>query len=158
MKMPQASYRVSYHTALPGEAHLNYSTHHGNGKLCAWWTVGGGGRLKTVQLSKNIVTYCTEDLSANTEHTWYCDLNPALLSHCLFQKRIEEDLLSKCAVLKLLLFPTTYVWSWISRFAATKSKYCYRIDITLNVRIQLSTITPEFKGLCETNKQHHSSH
>ena len=38
----------------------------------------------------------------------------------LFQNKTEEDLLSKCAVLKLFLFPTTYLQSWIFKVCGNK--------------------------------------
>jgi hypothetical protein len=63
----------------------------------------------------------------------------------------EYPQVSKCAMLKLLPFPTTYLReAGFSSYAATKSKYRYRLDVVPNMRIQLSTITPNFKELCET--------
>ena len=61
----------------------------------------------------------------------------------LFQNKIEEDVTSKCAVLELVPFPTTYLcevgFSW---YAVTKSKYRYILDATPGMRIQSSTVTP----------------
>ena len=60
--------------------------------------------------------------------------------------------LSKHAVLKLLLFSTTYLQkAGFSRYAGTKFKNLYRLDVALNMRIQ-STIIPYFKGLYEAKK------
>jgi len=66
---------------------------------------------------------------------------------------LQEHLqLSKHAVLKLLLFSTTYLQkAGFSRYAGTKSKNLYRLDVALNMRIQ-STINPNFKGLHEAKK------
>jgi hypothetical protein len=64
----------------------------------------------------------------------------------LFQKKAERDLLSKRAVLKILPFPTTYLCeAGISRYAAIRSKYSYRLDVATYMRIQFSTITPSLK-------------
>jgi hypothetical protein len=64
----------------------------------------------------------------------------------LFQNKTEEDLLSTCAVLKLLPFPTTYLceagFSWQ---AVTQSKHRYRLFVVPDIRIQFSTITPNLK-------------
>ena len=38
----------------------------------------------------------------------------------LFHNKTEEDLLSKCAVLRLFLFPTTYLQSWIFKVYGNK--------------------------------------
>jgi hypothetical protein len=46
----------------------------------------------------------------------------------------------------------------LATYAATKSKYRYKLDVGPDMRIHLCTIAPSFKGLCETKKQHHSSH
>jgi hypothetical protein len=70
----------------------------------------------------------------------------------------EYPQVSICAVLKLLPFPTAYLCeAGLSRYAAIESKYRYGLDFTPDMRIQLSTITLNFKGLCET-KKHNSSH
>jgi hypothetical protein len=70
----------------------------------------------------------------------------------------EYPQVSKRAVLKLLPFPTTYLReAGLSIYAATESKYRYRLNFAPDMRIQLSEITPNFKGICETKKQHHFS-
>jgi len=38
----------------------------------------------------------------------------------LLQNKTEEDLQSKCAVLKLFLFPATYLQSWIFKVCCNK--------------------------------------
>jgi hypothetical protein len=49
----------------------------------------------------------------------------------LLQKKTKEDLLAKCAVLKFLPFPTTYLCeAGFSRYEATKYEYRYRLDVT----------------------------
>jgi hypothetical protein len=45
-----------------------------------------------------------------------------------------------------------------SMYEATKSKYQNRMDVTSNMRIQLSTITPNFQRPAEKRKHHHSSY
>jgi len=57
-----------------------------------------------------------------------------------------------------MMNPTAYLFeAGFSRFGATKSKYRYALDVVPDMRIQFSAITPNFKGLCETNKRHQSS-
>jgi hypothetical protein len=74
------------------------------------------------------------------------------------QNRTAEDLLSKCAVFKLLPFPRAYPCeAGFSRYGATKSKYRYPLEVVPDMRIHLSATTPNFKGLCKTNKQNNSS-
>jgi hypothetical protein len=60
----------------------------------------------------------------------------------------EYSELSECAVLKLPPFPTTYLCGFgFSRHAATKTKHCSRLDVAPDMRIQLSSITPNFRRL-----------
>jgi hypothetical protein len=82
---------------------------------------------------------------------------PLVQSWCSLLQEYPQ--VSKCAVLKHFPFPTTCLCeAGLSRHAATESKYRYRLDVSTDMRIDLSTITPNLKGLCETKKQHHSSH
>jgi len=120
---------------------------------------------ETVQLYSNTVKHSIQDLSGDTGNNWCRYLNPAcffvatwrinkrvkarsllVFTSYLFQNKTEEDLLSTCVVLKLLPFPTTYLceagFSW---HAATPSKHRYKLYVAPDMRIQLSTITPNLK-------------
>ena len=46
----------------------------------------------------------------------------------------------------------------LSMYGVTKYKYRYTLDVVPDMRMQLSTIPSNVKDLCETNKQHNSSH
>jgi len=93
----------------------------------------------------------------------YCILEkldgmPMLNYKCLIDITSDTSLkqqflqLSKHAVLKLLLFSTTYLQkAGFSRYVGIKFKNLYRLDVALNMRIQ-STIIPYFKGLYEAKK------
>jgi len=64
----------------------------------------------------------------------------------------EYSQLSKCAVLQLLPFPTTQLCkAGCSGYAAKESKYHYRLEDAADMRIELSTSTPNCKGLREAN-------
>jgi hypothetical protein len=82
------------------------------------------------------------------ESTCVSELAVLLAFACyLFQDKIEEDIQSKCVVLKLLPFPPNYLRNWFSRYEATRSKYRYRMDVAPDIRIQLSSIAPNFEPL-----------
>jgi len=55
-------------------------------------------------------------------------------------------------VLQLFPFPTTYLFeAGFSGYAAKESKYHYRLEVAADMRIELSTSTPKFQELRETN-------
>jgi hypothetical protein len=61
----------------------------------------------------------------------------------------EYPAVSKLAVLKLLPFPTTYMCEvGFSRYAVTKTKYCKRLNVSSDMRIQVSNISPNFWLSC----------
>jgi hypothetical protein len=65
----------------------------------------------------------------------------------------------QCAIVSLLPFSTTYLCEVIfSRCVVTKTKYWHRLDVASNMKIPLSTITPNFQQLDAKRKQHHSSY
>jgi hypothetical protein len=56
----------------------------------------------------------------------------------------ENTAMSKLAVIKLPLFPTTKACKrevGFSRYAATKTKYCNRLNVLSDMRIQVSNIS-----------------
>ena len=56
-------------------------------------------------------------------------------------------------------FATTYLCETaFSRYAAMKSKYINRIDAAADMRIQLASIVPNIKQICNGKKQKHQSH
>lgn len=70
----------------------------------------------------------------------------------------EYPEISERAVKILLPFATTYLCeSGFSIYCATKTKYRSRLDAEADVRLQLSTIEPDFKILM-SSKQAHPSH
>jgi hypothetical protein len=61
----------------------------------------------------------------------------------------EYPAVSKLTVLKLLPFPTTYMCEvGFSRYAVTKTKYCKRLNVSSDMRIQVSNISPNFWLSC----------
>lgn len=74
----------------------------------------------------------------------------------LFQEYPE---ISKQAMKIMLPFTTTY-WceSGFSKYASTKTKFRSRLDAASDMRIQLSTISPNFKRILAAKKQMHSTH
>ena len=54
------------------------------------------------------------------------------------RNKTKEDVLSKCTVLTLLLFPTNYMCEAdFSRYVATNSKYHSRLDVAPDMRIHV---------------------
>lgn len=84
---------------------------------------------------------------------------PTTLLSSFWTSLIEEyPEIARRAVKKLLPFATTYLCeSGFSRYCATKTKYRNKLDAEADIRLQLSSITPDFKFLC-SSKQPHSSH
>ena len=73
--------------------------------------------------------------------------------------RDEYPEISKRAERVLLPFATTYLCeSGFSRYASTKTKYRSKLDATPDMRIQLSSIKPNFQRIMRSKKQMHSSH
>lgn len=71
----------------------------------------------------------------------------------------EYPHLSQKAVLALLPFATTYMCeTGFSAYVSTKNKYRNRMDTEPDMRIQLSSIKPNIKYICDNKKQYHSSH
>ncbi|KAL4154483.1 hypothetical protein QTP88_000346 [Uroleucon formosanum] len=71
----------------------------------------------------------------------------------------EYPQLSQKAVLALLPFATTYMCeTGFSSYVSTKTKYRNRLDAEPNMRIQLSSIKPNIKNICNNKKQFHASH
>ena len=61
----------------------------------------------------------------------------------------EYPSLSKQSIIVLLPFTTIHLCeAGFSYYAATKTKCRNRLDATLDVRIQLSTIVPDIKKIC----------
>jgi hypothetical protein len=103
------------------------------------------GKLETLALSNNTAKLRIHDLSTDvSKQQVSCDLNPACFfiatrgtnrlsglaavlgfGRHLFQNKIEEDLLPKCAVLQLLPVPQLIWEVGFSSYAATRSKYGY---------------------------------
>lgn len=77
-----------------------------------------------------------------------------------FWAQLGEDLsiLSSKAKLLLLPFGTTYLCETaFSRYTATKTKYRARLDAEDDMRLQLTSVTPDIDKLCR-KKQAHCSH
>jgi hypothetical protein len=126
-KATEASYRVNYRTALPGEAHTFteplITPRAGEMTTCV---LGEQSKEKeeTVHLFNNTVRSSIKICQQIQQNNWCRDLNPALLlrRHLTNDRRVkasntfvctlfvpEQDtriLLSTCAVLELLLLPT----------------------------------------------------
>jgi hypothetical protein len=139
----EVSYRVSCLTALAAEARTVAETLV---KLCALematCVLGEESRKKldTVQLSNNAVKRRIEDLSADIKKQLVSRLISSfafslrldestdvsrlaalfVFVRYLFENKMEEDALSKYAVLKLLPFPTTDLRSWIFKVCGNK--------------------------------------
>jgi hypothetical protein len=73
----------------------------------------------------------------------FSELPLADFSYSLLQ---EYSQVTKCAVLKLLPFPTTYLREAGFQFMRQKSKYRHRVDVAHDMRLQFSTITPKLKN------------
>ena len=70
----------------------------------------------------------------------------------------EYPEISKRATTILMPFSTTYLCEKsFSTYVATKTKYRNRLNAENEVRLQLTTIEPDFRVLCE-NTQAHPSH
>jgi hypothetical protein len=78
--------------------------------------------------------------------------------HYLFQNKTEYDILLNVQCLNFFHFPQLSCKTGFSKNAATIPKYDYSLDVITDMRIQLSTNTPNFKGHSDMNKQLHSSH
>jgi len=75
-----------------------------------------------------------------------------LNSGAVFFKNIRSCLNVQCS--NSFPFPTTYMCeAGCSGYASKESKYHYRLEVAADMRIELSTNTPKFQGLRETNKQ-----
>ena len=71
----------------------------------------------------------------------------------------EYPEISNRALRVLLPFVTTYLCeSGFSRYASIKMKYRSKLDATRDMRIQLSSIKPNFQRIMRSKKQMHSSH
>ncbi len=70
----------------------------------------------------------------------------------------EYPNLSKQAIRILLPFAAYLCETGFSKYVATKTKYRNKLDAALDMRVQLSNITPNFKRIMESKKQVHSSH
>lgn len=71
----------------------------------------------------------------------------------------EYPNLFKKAIRCLLPFSTTYLCeSGFSLYTATKTKYRSKLDATPDIRIQLSTIKPNFEKILEEKKKFNPSH
>lgn len=70
-----------------------------------------------------------------------------------------HPILSEKALKILTPFATTYSCeTGFSALAAMKSKYRSRLDVTKELRVALSELTPRFNKLCAEKKQAHPSH
>jgi hypothetical protein len=84
---------------------------------------------------------CLTDITSDTSLKQQFSQIPLVEFGCsLLQEHLQ---LSKHAVLKLLLFSTTYLQkAGFSRYVGTKSKHLCRVDVALNMKInQLSLPT-----------------
>lgn len=71
----------------------------------------------------------------------------------------EYPFVSEIALKLLIPFATTYLCeSGFSTLAAMKSKYRSRLEVTKELRVALSELTPRFGKLCADKKQAHPSH
>lgn len=71
----------------------------------------------------------------------------------------EHPILSEKALKILTPFATTYSCeTGFSALAAMKSKYRSRLNVTKELRVALSELTPRFNKLCAEKKQSHPSH
>lgn len=81
------------------------------------------------------------------------------LTSFLIEVQKEHPILSERALKILIPFATTYSCeTGFSALAAMKSKYRSRLDVTKELRVALSELTPRFKKLCAEKKQAHPSH
>jgi len=73
--------------------------------------------------------------------------------------KYEYPQLSQKAELALLPFAITYTCeTGFSTYVSTKTKYRNRLDAEPNMIIQLSSIKPNIKNICNNIKQFHLSH
>uniref|UniRef100_K7G7S0 HAT C-terminal dimerisation domain-containing protein n=1 Tax=Pelodiscus sinensis TaxID=13735 RepID=K7G7S0_PELSI len=71
----------------------------------------------------------------------------------------EYSSLSRRAIRQLLPFAGTYLCeTGFSNYAAMKTKYRNRLNAVPDMRIQLSSIKPNIKRVCQEKKKNHSSH
>jgi len=78
--------------------------------------------------------------------------------HFWIDIRNEYSEISKRAVKHLMSFVSTYICEKsFSLYAATKTKYRNRLDTEDDIRLQISTIIPDVKMLCD-KKQAQPSH
>lgn len=71
----------------------------------------------------------------------------------------EYESLGKKTLKTILPFATTFLCETsFSSYASTKTKYRNKLDAEADMRIQLSSIKPNFKILTNEKSQHHGSH
>jgi hypothetical protein len=91
---------------------------------------------------------CLTDVTSDTSLKQKSSELPVVEFCCSFLQEYPQ--MSECAAIRRLPFPTNRLYEAAFSMHVAKSKYRYRLDVAPDMKIQLSTFIPRFKGFCET--------